>query len=459
MPDLGSNGASDLYPGGVTGRYLVLFDEGVGKAGVKALGDATGLTIATVGKEGREIEEDAVFFDQLGVAVVDAPPEQIREASAAGGAGGGGILAIEPERIVTVLDVAPAPVPTFPDLGNGGPPAFPAPPSPISAPPASHSPDYLQGYRDAVLHLTSPPGTATLDTGVAELVPAAVSEAQATWGLQRVRAVNSCRSGRGIRVAVLDTGFDMNHPEFAGRNVTGQSFVPGQAVQDGHGHGTHCIGTATGAKCPRKLPRYGIAYEARIFAGKVLSNAGSGSDSQILAGINWAVTNKCAVISMSLGAAAQPGQAFSQVFEAVARRASEAGSLIVAAAGNDSQRPGIVRPVSHPANCPSIMAVAAIDVRDAIAPFSNRGINPNGGQVDVAGPGVDVYSSWPMPLGHRRLNGTSMATPHAAGVAALLAEANPRARGAALGRLLTSTAQRLATLPSADVGAGVVQAP
>jgi subtilisin len=64
-----------------------------------------------------------------------------------------------------------------------------------------------------------------------------------------------------------------------------------------------------------------------------------------------------------------------------------------------------------------------------------------------------------MPLGHRRLNGTSMATPHAAGVAALLAEANPRARGAALGRLLTSTAQRLATLPSADLGAGVVQAP
>ena len=459
MPDLGSNGSSDLYPGGATGRYLVLFDEGVGKAGVKALGDATGLSIATVGKEGREIEEEAAYFDQLGVAVVDAPPEQIREASAAGGGDGGGILAIEPERIVTVLDFAPAPLPTLPDLGNGGPPAFPAPPSSISAPPASHTAEYLQGYRDAVLHLTAPPSPATLDTGVAELAPAAISEAQATWGLQRVRAVNSCRSGRGIRVAVLDTGFDMNHPDFAGRNVTGQSFVPGQAVQDGHGHGTHCIGTATGAKCAKKPPRYGIAYEARIFAGKVLSNAGSGSDSQILAGINWAVANKCAVISMSLGAAAQPGQAFSQVFEAVARRASAAGSLIVAAAGNDSQRPGIVRPVSHPANCPSIMAVAAIDVRDGIAPFSNRGINPNGGQIDVAGPGVDVYSSWPMPLGHRRLNGTSMATPHAAGVAALLAEANPGARGAALGRLLTSTAQRLANLPSADVGTGVVQAP
>jgi subtilisin len=457
MPDLGSNGSSDLYPGSATGRYLVLFEEGAGKAGVKALGEATGISIATVGKEGREIEEDGAFFEQLGVAVVSAPPEQIGEAGIA--AEGAGILAIEPERIVHALDVAPPPAATLPSLGNGGPPALPAPPPPsVSIPPASRSADYLLGYRDAVLHLTSP-STAALEAGVAEVAPAAVSEAQATWGLQRARAVNSCRSGRGIRLAVLDTGFDMNHPDFAGRNIQGQSFVPGQAVQDGHGHGTHCIGTATGPKCVRRRPRYGIAYEARIFAGKVLSNAGSGTDSQILAGINWAVANKCAVISMSLGAPTQPGQPFSSVFEAVAQRASNAGALIVAAAGNDSSRPGTVRPVSHPANCPSVMAVAATDVNDAIAFFSNRGINPNGGQVDVAGPGVDVFSSWPMPTRYRRLNGTSMATPHAAGVAALLAEAQPNARGAALGRLLTSTAQRLASLPSADVGAGIVQAP
>ena len=215
-----------------------------------------------------------------------------------------------------------------------------------------------------------------------------------------------------------------------------------------------------GPKCPRgSQRRYGVAYNAQIYAGKVLSNAGSGTDAQILAGINWAVTNKCAVISMSLGAPTRPGQAFSQVFEAVASRAAQAGSLIVAAAGNDSQRPSMVAPVSHPANCPSIMAVAALDVNGAIAPFSNRGINPNGGQVDIAGPGVDVYSTWPMPTRYRRISGTSMATPHAAGVAALLAEANPGVRGAALGRLLTSTAMRLTNLTSADVGAGIVRAP
>src|SRR5918996_4481780 len=112
MPDLGTNGSSDLYPGGATGRYLVLFEEGAGKAGVKALAEATGVSVATVGKEGREIEEDGAFFEQLGVAVVSAPPDQIRDAGVA--AGGAGIIAIEPERIVHALDVMPPPAATFP---------------------------------------------------------------------------------------------------------------------------------------------------------------------------------------------------------------------------------------------------------------------------------------------------------------------------------------------------------
>ncbi len=307
-----------------------------------------------------------------------------------------------------------------------------------------------------MLHLTD--AVADEPAAAAGAVIAAVDESQATWGLQVTKVVNCCRTGKGVRVAVLDTGFDLQHPDFAGRAVTSQSFIAGQAVQDGHGHGTHCIGTALGAKCPGVRPRYGVAHDAEIFAGKVLSNAGSGTDTGILAGIEWAVQNKCAVISMSLGAATRPGQPFSQVFERVAQRAQDQGTLIVAAAGNESQRPGIVNPVGHPANCPSIMAVAAMDVQGAIARFSNRGINPDGGQVDIAGPGVDVHSSWPMPTRYRRISGTSMATPHVAGIAALYAEADPAARGAALGLALTGGAQRL-TLPSTDVGAGMVQAP
>ena len=388
-------------PGGTTGRSLVLFDEGAAQEGMQAVQEAVGVEVLPAsGEESAPADGGGVLFESLGVAVVDAPPEQVLRA-----AGASAILAVEPERIVYALEAT----------------------------------DYAPPAGD-------------------EAAIAALDESQATWGLQVTKVVNCSRTGKGIRVAVLDTGFDLQHPDFAGRSVTSQSFVAGQAVQDGHGHGTHCIGTALGAKSPGVLPRYGIAYEAEIFAGKVLSNAGSGADSGILAGIEWAIQNGCVVVSMSLGAPVQPGQAFSRVFERVAKRAQEQGTLIVAAAGNDSQRPLPPRPVSHPANCPSIMAVAAMDVQGAVARFSNSGVNPDGGQVDIAGPGVDVHSSWPMPTRYRRISGTSMATPHVAGIAALHAEADPAARGAALGRALTGAAQRL-SLPSSDVGAGMVQAP
>jgi subtilisin family serine protease len=164
-------------------------------------------------------------------------------------------------------------------------------------------------------------------------------------------------------------------------------------------------------------------------------------------------------VSMSLGAPAAPGQSFSAVFERVARRAMRRGTLIIAAAGNESRRQnGVTRPVGHPANCPSIMAVAALDDQMQVASFSNRGINPQGGQVDIAGPGVRVRSSWPRPTLYNTISGTSMATPHVAGIAGLHAEANPQATPADLWSLLVRTARRL-PLPAVDVGAGLVQAP
>ena len=207
------------------------------------------------------------------------------------------------------------------------------------------------------------------------------------------------------------------------------------------------------------MPCYGIAYGAEIFAGKVLSNAGSGSDAGILAGVQWAVSNRCAVISMSLDARAMPGQTFSRVFETAAKRALRAGTVIIAAAGNESERPGIVAPVGHPANCPSIMAVGAIDSAFEVAPFSCGGLNPQGGQVDIAGPGAAVRSSWPRLRLYRTISGTSMATPHVvAGVAAHFAESDPEARGRALMSILVQSARRLEQ-PGRDVGAGLVQAP
>jgi subtilisin family serine protease len=189
----------------------------------------------------------------------------------------------------------------------------------------------------------------------------------------------------------------------------------------------------------------------------VLSNRGSGTDAQILAGIDWALTSGCQVISMSLGADVPFGTPFSQVFETVGQRALARGTLIVAAAGNASQRDqGIVQPVGHPANCPSFLAVAAIDSANGIAVFSSTS-DPRGGAVDIAAPGVAVYSSWLMPTRYRTISETSMATPHVAGCAALLVQARA-VQGLALWGALMQTARRL-RLSTEDVGSGLVQAP
>ena len=277
--------------------------------------------------------------------------------------------------------------------------------------------------------------------------------ANLTWGLQATLAASSLCTGRGIRIAVLDTGFDLTHPDFAGRSPVTASFVPGEAVQDGHGHGTHCIGTSCGPKAPAGTPRrYGIATEATILAGKVLSNAGSGQDAWILAGINWAIQNRAIVISMSLGAPVQPGQGFKQAYEQAAQAALNAGALIVAAAGNSGNQP-----VGSPANCPSILSVAAVDANLQRAAFSCIGLNPGGGEVDIAGPGVAVFSSTKLPTKYATWNGTSMATPHVAGCAALWAQTTGL-RSKPLWNQLVNAARNLG-LPAQHVGAGLVQAP
>lgn len=281
--------------------------------------------------------------------------------------------------------------------------------------------------------------------------------AEVTWGLRAVRADRSKATGAGVRVAVLDTGLDLEHSDFKNRDVVTGSFVQGQDVRDGHGHGTHVIGTACGPRQADSGRGYGIASEATIYAGKVLGDDGSGSDSGILSGISWAISHGCSIVSMSLGAATTPGQPFSEAFERVAQRAMSRGTLIIAAAGNESQRSaGMIAPVGHPANCPSIMAVGAIDEQEAIADFSSGTVDEIG-QVDIAGPGVNVYSSWPGAEQYRELSGTSMATPHVAGVAALLAQQHQE-RAWGLWARLSQSARRL-PLSATDVGAGLVQAP
>lgn len=279
-----------------------------------------------------------------------------------------------------------------------------------------------------------------------------------SWGIAAVGADRSMYTGKGMRIAILDTGLDLQHPDFQNRAITARFFIEGEEPQDRNGHGTHCAGIAAGPVLPGAVPRYGVAGEAGLFIGKVLSDEGGGSDGSVLQGIDWAVENHCEIISMSLGSPALPGEPHSTVFETVARRALEAGTLIVAAAGNESRRPEYIAPVGHPANCPSILAVGAVDRDMQVAPFSCGGLSGGGGEVDLAAPGVDIPSAWPMPQGHNTISGTSMATPFVAGVAALHGQADPGLRGAALAARLVESAWSPG-LPQRDVGAGIVQAP
>ncbi|WP_192822794.1 S8 family serine peptidase [Rufibacter sp. LB8] len=292
---------------------------------------------------------------------------------------------------------------------------------------------------------------------IPESIPASLN-IPTTWGLQATRAANSQFTGKDIKVAVLDTGFDLHHPDFTNRNIVSSSFVPNETAQDQHGHGTHCVGTACG-NLDRTGQRYGVAKEASIYVGKVLSNQGSGAQAWILAGMEWAANNGCHVISMSLGSRTFPGQSHDIAYERASKSAMAKGSVVIAAAGNDSRRSwNHYDPVSSPADCPSVLAIAALDSGLNIADFSNRAINPMA-LIDIAAPGVQVYSSWPLPARYRTISGTSMATPHVAGIIALLREQYPHATPSQIISTLQTIAQKLPLLSIQDVGAGLATAP
>ncbi|WP_083505339.1 S8 family peptidase [Pedobacter ginsenosidimutans] len=421
-----------------TGRYLVLLPEGSNTSdSINQINSISGLNL----KSSLEFENefftdkdlaktDGIILDKLGIAIVNEKPKIENSISSLGESE----MIVEKERVVYAIGMLD-----------------------------ESTQNYVEGYRDAVNQMTNVlVGTETEDYNYEEQ-ESEVESVGATWGLKATNVVPTSflrynpYNGAGIKVAILDTGFDFHHPDFAGRPVVHQSFISGESTQDGHGHGTHCTGTACGpSSSPSATERYGIAYAASIYIGKVLSNGGSGGDGGILAGINWAIANRCDVVSMSLRGFVT-GAGYSAVFETAAARALAQGTLIIAAAGNDSARPGTVRQVMHPANCPSIMAVGAVDVNMNVAAFSNGGLYPTYGAVDIAAPGVNVYSSTKLPTKYASWNGTSMATPHVAGIAALWAQASGL-RGINLWRKLTSTAKAL-PLPGRDVGAGLVQAP
>lgn len=274
--------------------------------------------------------------------------------------------------------------------------------------------------------------------------PTALAQAVAagpTWGVQAVRAHTSPFTGDGIIAAVLDTGIDPNHPAFAGIELVRRNFTTG-GDDDVHGHGTHCAGTFFGRDVGGV--RIGVARGIRrALIGKVLG-PGGGSSSDIAKAVQWAAQEGAHVISMSLGVdfpgyvaeliadGYPPEQATSvalqgyrqnvQLFERLASllRADGNPTILVAAAGNESRRtdpkPFTIE-VAPPAIAEGVISVAALGkspAGHAVAEFSNTGAL-------VSGPGVDIVSAR-VGGGLTSMSGTSMATPHVAGVAALWAE-------------------------------------
>ncbi|WP_328907149.1 S8 family serine peptidase [Streptomyces sp. NBC_00234] len=252
--------------------------------------------------------------------------------------------------------------------------------------------------------------------------------------------------GKGVKVAVLDTGVDLTNADVKDRIAAQQSFVPDQDVQDGQGHGTHVASTIAGSGANSGGAYKGVAPSADLLVGKVLNNAGQGQSSWILAGMEWAAAMGADVVSMSLGGST--ASASDPMTEAVDRLSAATGTLFVIAAGNSG--PG-GRSIGTPGTADSALTVGAVDKSEGLAAFSSRGPRPGDFAIkpDITAPGVNIVAAraagtsigTPVDANYTALNGTSMATPHVAGAAAILAQRHPDWSGERIKSALTATSK------------------
>ncbi|GHH17906.1 S8 family serine peptidase [Streptomyces rubradiris] len=267
-------------------------------------------------------------------------------------------------------------------------------------------------------------------------------------------------TGKGVTVAVLDSGADLGHPDLAGRVSTSRSFVEGEEVADRNGHGTHVTSTVGGSGAASDGAEKGVAPGATLAVGKVLSDQGSGSESQIIAGMEWAARDvRARIVSMSLGSQ-EPSDGTDPMAQALNTLTKETGALFVVAAGNT----GAPSAIGSPGAADAALTVGAVDSADRPAYFTSAGprLGDNALKPDVSAPGVDILAARsrlaPGTGDYTSMSGTSMATPQVAGVAALLAERHPDWSGAELKDALLSTSRQL-DASAYVLGAGRVSVP
>ncbi|MBQ0901758.1 S8 family serine peptidase [Micromonospora sp. U21] len=265
-------------------------------------------------------------------------------------------------------------------------------------------------------------------------------------------------TGTGVRVAVLDTGVDATHPDLTDRISESAVFVPGEEITDRVGHGTHVASTIAGTGAASGGREKGVAPDARLAIGKVLSDAGFGQDSWILAGMEWAAREADAsVINMSLGSN-QPSDGTDPISQAVNRLSTETGALFVVSASN-AGGPGTV---AAPGAADAALTVGAVDADDQLAYFSSQGprISDEAIKPELTAPGVGVLAARsqyaPGEGAYQTMDGTSMAAPHVAGAAALLAAKHPDWTGQQLKDALVSTTRATSQYDAFQAGTGRV---
>ena len=280
----------------------------------------------------------------------------------------------------------------------------------------------------AVQQLRNDPDVAYIEED--QIVRVSTVQTGATWGLDRVDqrtlplsgTYEYVPTGNGVTVYIVDTGIRFDHAEFGGRAAAGFDAIgDGQNAADCNGHGTHVAGTVGGAK-------YGVARNVRLVSVRVLSCTGSGTLSGVIAGVDWVTANaaKPATANMSLGGGA------STALDDAVRRAIASGISFAVAAGNDA----VDACYGSPSRVAEAITVGATTSSDARASFSNYG-----SCLDVFAPGAGITSAWyTSATSTATINGTSMAAPHVAGVAALYLEGNPAASASAVASAINGTA-------------------